>query len=156
LIKRDRNIINTPPEIKIPEYPTCSMRSKPPNNEPSATLRGENIVSKTAAPWGKDEKILVINPDLEELDKKLPNWAIAIRIRTPRNPTRGAIEPITMDDIANTTPAAKIIFIALKLEMARIPNRDKGRKRIEDNEEYSNICVIPQPILLRNIKKKDW
>ena len=140
--------------MKILEYPTYST-IKPPNKEPNATPRGENTVSKTAAPRGKEVKTFEIYPDLEELDKKLPNSPISIRIRIPTNPTKDADKPIAIDDIPNRIPPIKTVLIILEPDNIFIPYQEIGRKRIENKDEYANISACLQPILLRNIKKKD-
>lgn len=153
-IKKAKRAIKTPPEIKIPEYPICPI-SKPPNKEPNAVPRGENIVSKTAAPRGEEEKVFETNPDLEELERKLPSSPISIKTRIPINPTIDAVKPIAMDSIANTAPPIKIVFTTFVLERIRIPYKEIGRKRSENNDVYVNISIFSQPIFLRNIRKKD-
>jgi len=115
--------------------------SKPPDNAPKAVPRGEKMVSNTAPPRGKEGKAFVTNPDLEELDRKLPNSPVSIRIRIPTNPTIAPAIPIVTDDIANKIPPKRIVLIILGEESIRIPYKETGRKITENIEEYASISA---------------
>ncbi len=72
------------------------------------------------------------------------------------NPAKEAAKPIIIEDIANKIPPTKIVFTIFEPERILIPYKEMGKKRIECSEENINISFLSQPILLRNMKKKEW